>query len=277
MNKPTLALVVPVINLRNNTIECLNSFRDNADNWGEIELLIVDNGSKVPASKWGLEEYGARIIRNNVNIGVLPAMHVAYLETKADYIFYTHNDVTMYEKGWDTKIRRVLTEVPNVGVAGFFGSKGIGTQELYEEPYEMEQLVRWANVSNCTRMDPVHGFRPIKEGDWEKVAVVDGFSMIVSRKFLDENGGFDLNLPPHHNYDNHTCLQAIDNGYTNIVIAMDAYHQGGQTDVSTNWNEPFGKTKLDIHKEAHYPYYYNYWRPDNGRSIHLPYNVIDDK
>lgn len=98
----------------------------------------------------------------------------------------------------------------------------------------------------------------------KRVAVMDGFSLIVSREFLDKNGGFDTNLPPHHMYDNHTCMQAIDLGYQNIVISMDALHRGGMTDVHEEWNDVFGKSKADIHRDAHYPYFYNYWSPESA-------------
>lgn len=264
-----LALAIPVINHRQETVDCIDSFKGTADSWPDIELMLIDNGSEVPVLEWGIVGVGpSNVIRNEQNAGVLPALQQAYEGTAADYILYTHNDVTIFEQGWDTKIKRILGELETVGVAGFFGAKGIGTPQLYREPYQMNQLVRVDNISGCHRMPSGHNYR-LPRGEWEAAAVMDGFCLIVSRKFLDENGGFDLNLPPHHNYDNHTCLQSLDRGFRNIVISMDAYHHGGVTDVSEPWNEVFGKSKADIHRDAHYPYFYEYWRP--GRhDVHLP-------
>jgi len=182
----------------------------------------------------------------------------------------------MYEQGWDSKIIRILTTLDNIGVAGFFGAKSLGAPDVYKTPYKLSQLGRGHNISGCYRMSKEHGYRMVR-GEYEYVAVLDGFSLIISRKFLDENNGFDLNLPPHHMYDNHTCLQSINLGYKNIVISMDAFHHGGMTDCSEDWNVPFNKSKLKIHEEAHYPYFYNYWHPNNVKNgknqICLPYHV----
>lgn len=299
-----LGLAIPVINHEIETVECLESFRKHADHWNDIQKLIIDNGSEIPVSEWYL---GLDVVRNERNIGVLPALQQAYryLSNRyvavtgrsyhpnsvhqfesVDYIFFTHNDVTVYEHGWDSKIKEAIELAERsgpVGVAGFFGSKGIGTSDLYQKPYEMSQLVRCDNVSSCWRMDKVHGHRPV-EGLFEQVAVLDGFAMIVSTKFLKEQEGFDMKTGPHHNYDQNVCLDSIDLGYQNIVIPMDAKHHGGVTDVSEAWNEPFSKTKEEIHQEAHYPYFYDKWSPSGsverkklGRlGITLPYKVGGD-
>ncbi len=264
-----LALVTPVLNHRDETLRCLDSFRTYARDWDEIELIVVDNGSSLPVSEWGIE--AALFIRNEVNVGVLPALEQAYRQATADYLFFTHNDVVMYEPEWDAKLVRALADAGNVGVAGLFGAKGLGTPDLYKTPYHIAQLGRRENVSGCWRMPAVHGYRPPR-GEWERVAVLDGFSLIVKRTLVDDLGGFDLNLPPHHNYDNHTCLQSLDRGLVNIVVAADAYHHGGLTDVSEPWNEPFGKSKAEIHRDAHYPYFYEYWRPGKRR-VALPVTV----
>lgn len=263
-----LSLVMFCLNQQEMTQKMVDSWRSTADDWEDIDFLLIDNGSEVPASEWGLGLKNKQIIRNEVNAGVLGSMQQAYEHTTGDYILYTHNDVEMFEQGWDTKLKQTLEGInagqpKGVGVAGFFGAKGIGVPPLYQAPYQMQQLIRVENVSNCHRMPSGHGHRPVN-GEWEKVAVMDGFSLCVSRKFLNEQNGFDLNLPPHHMYDNHTCLQAIDRRYLNIVVPMDAFHHGGQTDVKENWNTPFGKSKAEIHAEAHYPYFYNYWSPEGA-------------
>jgi len=271
-----LSLVIPVHNQQKITQTCLDSFRSTAERWDEVDCLIIDNGSKAPACEWGLP---CRVLRNENNIGVLPAMQQGYKNTVGDFIFFTHNDVVVYEHGWDVKIIGVLRNVPNVGVAGLFGAKGIGSPNLYVLPYDKNQLGRSGNVSGCHRMPAHHGYRLMNK-DFEYVAVLDGFSLIINRRFLDENNGFDLNLPPHHMYDNHTCLQSLNLGYKNIVISLDAFHSGGQTDVNEQWNNVFGKSKKEIHDEAHYPYFYYYWHPDNvvkGKNrISLPFSIAQD-
>jgi GT2 family glycosyltransferase len=265
----SLAVVIPVLNHSDETIRCVASFRESAADWRSIELVVVDNGSEPPAADWGIEE--ATIVRNDVNVGVLPALDQGYRATTAGVIVFTHNDVRVFEEAWDRKVARVFRNRKRVGVAGLFGAKGLGSSSLYATPYAIGQLQRFENVSGCRRMPSHHGHRPPRD-EVEAVAVVDGFCLIVRRALLDALDGFDLRLPPHHNYDNHTCLQSLDLGYENVVIDLDAFHHGGVTDVSEPWNEPFGKSKQEIHEEAHYPFFYEYWRPGK-RTVSLPIAV----
>jgi hypothetical protein len=119
-------------------------------------------------------------------------------------------------------------------------------------------------------MDAVHGYR-LPRAETEDVAVMDGFSLIVRTELLNKIGGFDRQYPVHHMYDNDICLESLANGYRNIVISMDAQHLGGRTDVGENWAEPMGKTKQQVHQEAH-PIFYEKWKPEN-HNIHLPVRV----
>ena len=269
------AVVVPVLNQKELTQQFLDKLRENEGDY-KPPLVIVDNGSSEPVRDWliGLRE-GDLVIRNDENIGVMPALNQAWqvLKNTTDFIFYTHNDVLLHEKGWDDKINRILEMLPDCGVAGFYGAKGIGTPDIYRSPYVMQQLIRLVNVSNCNRMDAaLHGFRPIRSGEWEEVAVMDGFSLIVRTELLNKLGGFDRSYPPHHNYDNDICLESLDKGYKNYVISMDAEHLGGRTDVGEDWNRPFGKEKAQIHSDAH-PVMYEKWRPGK-HNICFPVRVI---
>lgn len=268
-----IAVAVPVMNQPQVTQEFLDNLKKTSvDN---TPLIIVDNGSKPPVRDWLIGLSGDDfVIRNEENVGVLKALNQAWRFGRElyDYIFYTHNDVMIYEQAWDRKIvealeaeerrKKILGHLPEVGIAGFFGSKSIGRSDIYHAPYAMHQMVRGENVSNCKRMDPVHNYRPIN-GVSEDVAVLDGFSLIVNVKLLDQIGGFDeKSYPLHHCYDNDLCLESLDKGFRNIVIPMDAQHLGGRTDVGENWAEPFGKTKQQVHEEAHVPFY-NKWHPNN--------------
>lgn len=258
-----ITVVVPVLNQQEVTQQFLDKIRE-TEGSAKLPLLIIDNGSTPPVRSWlhGLRE-GDLVVRNEENVGVMPALNQAWrvLKDSTDYIFYTHNDVLIHEKNWDDKLVRVLSELPGCGVAGFYGAKGIGTHDIYRTPYYMHQLVRVENVSACHRMDAaIHGFRP-PSGETERVAVMDGFSLIVKTELLNELDGFDRNYPVHHNYDNDICLESLDKGYNNYVIAMDAEHLGGRTDVGEDWASKFGKSKAEIHQEAH-PVLYNKWSPD---------------
>lgn len=273
-----IVVCVPIMNQEDITWESFKSFWEN-ETTGLIDFVLIDNGSTKPLREWLPKIDKVYIIRNDKNVGVLPALNQGYMFAKtlnADFIYYSHNDVMMYEDGWDAKLMRILGEVSNVGVAGFYGAKGIGTHDIYKSPYVMQQLIRIENVSNCNRMDANHGYRNIRHGEWEEVAVMDGFSLIVNMQLLNKLGGLDTRTGIHHNYDNNICLDSLNNEYRNIVIAMDAQHLGGRTDVGEDWASPFGKTKQQVHEEAHYPFYEK-WHPahviSGNNKISLPVRV----
>lgn len=268
-----------VINHEDETRQFLGSFRYHADNWRDIEVIIIDNGSNPPLTLKGFENE-IKIIRNEHNIGVPKGMQQAYENSIGDFLVIPHNDVIMHEQGWDTKLIQILedaSKVQKVGVAGFFGAKGIGTNKLYKEAYNMYQLVRHECVCSSPKVDKGHGHRPIRNGLWEQVAVLDGVCLIFNREFLDANNGLDLNLPVFHNYDQHSTLQAWNLGYQVITLQMDFDHISGLTNNLEKWEEGTGKTQAEIHYESGYPYFYNYWHPDNKKSgknkIYLPYWV----
>jgi hypothetical protein len=100
----------------------------------------------------------------------------------------------------------------------------------------------------------IHGFRNLKR-QYENVAVFDGMFMAIIKGLLNKTKGFSDILPQHHNYDNLICVQSLQNGYENIVVGLDFDHLGGRTDVGENWSEKFGKTKQEIHRDAHPPFY----------------------
>lgn len=282
-----IAVVMPMINQKEVSQQAFSSFKDNQTT-DSIQYCVVDNGSTEFVRDWLLGLSGNDLVIKNVeNVGVVKAYNQAWIVLRDlnDYIFYTHNDVLIFEKGWDEKLIRILEHENNridipgikkVGVAGFYGAKGIGTPDIYRAPYRMQQMIRIENVSNCNRMDKVHGYRSIRHGEVEDVAVMDGFSLIVNVDLLNQINGFDRTYPPHHMYDNDMCIESLDKGFRNIVIGMDAQHLGGRTDVNEAWEKPFGKTKQQIHEEAH-PVFYKKWAPDNVKNgkhkICLPVRV----
>lgn len=251
----TLAVCIPVLNqpeVTQQTLDHLKRFQHNQN----TRYIIVDNGCKTFVREWLNGLTGDDIvIRNENNVGLPKALNQALKVNTADYLFCTHTDVLMYEQDWDLKILKCLEEAENVGVAGFFGALGIGTEDIYRTPYFMGQLVRVGTLSgNRCRLNPgIHGQFMFGE-EWRQCAVLDGFALIVEKSLRFETG-----FGPHHMYDNDICLEAIKRGFKNYVINMDVDHLGGRTDVGEDWASAFGKSKAEVHAEAHPPFYEK-WR-----------------
>lgn len=250
----TLSVCLPVLNQKESTQKALDSLKNTQDN--DNRYIIVDNGSDDFVRNWlqGLTTDDI-VIRNDKNVGLPKALNQALKVNTDDYLFCTHTDIEMFERGWDTKVLEAIKQHGNVGVAGFYGAKGIGTPDIYQTPYQMHQLVRIAPFAGLLcRQDPaIHHHRQFTDL-YEECAVLDGFSLITHKDLR-----FETSFGPHHMYDNDLCLQAIDQGKKNIVINMDIIHYGGRTDVGEDWASPFGKTKQEVHQEAHPPFYEK-WR-----------------
>jgi len=240
-----------------------------------LEPLVIDNGSEPPVRSSGLPGH-LTLCHNPGNSGVVRAMQDGYRLTQADYIVFTHSDVEMLEQDWDDKLRSVLAELERPGVVGLFGHRQVGTPEIYSSPYHPGRLSMAIPFCSAASMAPHGGMPPPNEiagVRYQDVAALDGYMLCISRAFLDENGGFDLGLPAHHMYDTHTCLQAIELGYRNYVVGIDAHHHGGTTDSNENWAAPMGTTKQAIWEEAH-RYVYDYWHPRHGRRVRLPFRTL---
>src|SRR4051812_17012082 len=107
-----IVIAVPVMNQPEVTQKFLTTLRENEGSQ-KFPLLIIDNGSEPDVRSWliGLRD-GDVVIRNFENKGVMPALNQAYqvLKHTTDFIFYTHNDVLIHEKGWDDKLVRILEQ-----------------------------------------------------------------------------------------------------------------------------------------------------------------------
>lgn len=278
-----LNVVIPIINNEEGTLETLRSFIGKADKPYEINWIIVDNGSDPPATDWlkgFLDEDAALkiiVIRNDENVGVSKALNQGWSVSKegdyyADYIFYSHNDVIINQKGWDTELYHwlaVIEQNENVktGVIGFGGAPTLGSHDIYKTEYNIWQLARFGFFSNMQEAE-VHGRRMTER--IEPCAVLDGFSLIVNRELLELVGGFDaVNYPIHHMYDNDICLEALKNGFVNFVLAIDVHHKGGMTAVHSDyaeWAKPYGGD-TQIHADAHVNFYEK-WRAFLPVTVH---------
>ena len=266
-----ITIGIPVLNQFQSTEQTLYSLKAK-QKYKENKYILFDNGSFEPlATKIKLDFGNDLVIRVPENIGLPKALNLILDNAKTDYVFFTHNDIEMFEQDWDEKILKAIHEAGNVGVAGFYGAMGIGTFDIYKTPYVMQQLVRTNPIAGTKcRQDPaIHGHSQFTQ-DWIKCGVLDGFSLIVKR---DGVLRFEESFGPHHMYDNDICLQAYANHKQVICINMDIIHYGGRTDVNENWSKGFGKEKHEVHAEAHPPFYEKWRTGNNNGNVKLPFRV----
>jgi len=188
------------------------------------------------------------------NIGVTKGFHKIWeMATEAggyDLINYQHDDVDIYEHGWDERVIRRFESTPLCAVASFNGASGLAVDDIYRIPYRLQQLQRFQFMSNM-RSAEAHGLRVRYE---RPIATFDSFSMIVRKTFLDKLEGWAWYPYPCHNIDNSLACQVRRHGMQSWLVPVDCEHHGGRTSTTALYqnlaNAEFGGD-VNVHAQSH--------------------------
>ena len=121
------------------------------------------------------------------------------------------------------RIISYFEEIPQLGMAGFFGAQGCLTDGARLQDTDPGQM---AGLSNMLEAE-IHGVRMVKP--WRSVAIYDSFCMVLNMKMLKAGGGFDTRYKFHHMYDRDMSLESLRRGFKNIVVDVPNHHIGGLT------------------------------------------------
>jgi hypothetical protein len=196
-------------------------------------------------------------------LGTVPAFRKGVdrllADTDVDVIACLHDDVRIFEDGWDEKVLRHFARVPRCGLLGFGGAIGLGSDRLYQDPYDPMQLARIGFRSNLIDAG-VHGVRSLLP---ERVACLDGFSQIGRRQFWE---GWPTHPRPwtvledlgvlHHFYDGMLGCLARRYGWETWYLPVACAHAGGQTAVGDQGYQAWAATQAEggdhgLWKKAH--------------------------
>jgi len=210
-------------------IPCFNQLEDTKGIWGchianiedkeNTELLVVANGCTDDTVNF-LNRFvfpyfpDHKLIINQENQGLIFPLNQCYKESKGDVIAILHNDVYVFDRGWDKDVLAEFEKDPKLGLAGFLGATGVGPTGG-----------RQGTLSNMLEAE-IHGerFTGVKP-----VVIFDGLSLICRRTMLDQVGGFDQGYAYHHFYDRDISLASYYGGWTNKVIGVFCHHRSGLT------------------------------------------------
>ncbi len=183
-------------------------------------------------------------------LGPVPAfklgMDLALQITHPDGIIAClHDDLEILEPNWDAKIMAYFNQHPEVGLLGFGGGRGLGSDDIYKSPYDPMQLARQDFVSNMIDAES-HGRRVETP---TPVACLDGFSQVGRVKFWRGQRGGVQHSPEfavtaqaplaqlerrgviHHAYDSFLGAWAHRLGWKVTMLPISCRHYGGQTAV----------------------------------------------
>ena len=203
-----LAVVIPAAHNPEMTDRCFELARDNAGD--ATTVMIFDNG------------IGVGNLGTSENVGNYPVFFRALDGLNGyDVALFIHNDLYIYEKGYDRRILDAFTEDDRLGLLGFVGSP------------EFDQAGgrgywAWSNFQGQqpgTAPAENHG---IRETGYKVAANLDGCALAFRLDALREIPE-DPAFPPHHFYDRLFCAEMLSRCWHVGYLGIACDHLNGQT------------------------------------------------
>lgn len=96
--------------------EQLLSSIDKTNTYPNIEIIVVDNGSKINSvPEWNIKYPGIKFIRSERNLGFAGGNNAGVKEATGEYLFFVNND-TEFTEGLVQKLVNVMDGHPEVGM-----------------------------------------------------------------------------------------------------------------------------------------------------------------
>jgi GT2 family glycosyltransferase len=180
---PLISIIA--LNWNNTAITCdfLHSLREK-NTYKNIELILVDNGSKVDDSEAFRAAYPAvKVISINQNLGFTGGNNVGITHATGDYLFLVNND-TEFTEGLLEGLLEIYQQYPDAGMVcpkfHYFYQKGTIEYAGYHP------------VNVFTGRNGMVGSKEKDEGQYDQISVTNyahGGAMMVPRKVVEEVGG----------------------------------------------------------------------------------------
>jgi len=215
------SVVMVVHNGLATTRACLESLRATDE---PFALVVVDNGSTDDTPRWFRDfphAWPLRYARNDDNGSVLAAFNQAWRLTTTEFVCLLHNDTTMLEPAWLTRLLTPLTS-REIGLSGLYGVKRIRRDGRYSGRTIVHSLAEGPTV----------------RAPWEEVAVVDGVCLCLRRPTLEAIGGIDEGYGFFHGYDRDLSFAVRESGRRCVVVHAPFHHAGGATRTRQFATEP---------------------------------------
>lgn len=198
----------------------------------ETRVVVIDNGSEKPYTCCKtMNGRKIELIRNENNIGFYRPLLQLFEKYEDEVIGIMHNDLMLYEKGWDRRMLMAFEEDPQLGLIGLCGSKEVderGGRGAYtvcnfmgREVPVGDQIWKGQDPSAGRRIDGI-----------EPAIVLDSLFMLFRRGVIPhlEHSIDDWNdITLAHFYDRIWPIRTIEAGYHVVTMGSDNDHIGGLT------------------------------------------------
>jgi len=154
------------------------------NNYAQIEIIVVDNGSKTDAvPAWKKMYPKVNFIRSEKNLGFAGGNNLGIQQARGEYLFLVNND-TEFTPGLIEKLVDVLEKNPSIGMA----SPKI---RYYDEP-SMLQYMGYTKMNYFTASNHCVGQFEIDNGQYDhltgETGYVHGAAMMIKRECVEKAG-----------------------------------------------------------------------------------------
>lgn len=241
---PAIAVVMVLFNKFELTMHALASLRDNFA--GEIELILVDNGSSDDTRRIADYVTGARILREPENIGFLRAANLGLAEVSAPAVLFLNNDVELGHAA----IAAALARLDSAADIGAVGAKIIRSHGMLQEAGSI--IWRDGTASGYLRdASPAVG-----EANFVRdVDFCSGVFLLCRAALVKTLGGFSDVFAPAYYEDADLCLRIAGAGFRVVYDpAVCVHHLEFGSAVNAESSAALMRRGLKIFSQRHADY-----------------------
>lgn len=209
IKNPIVTVVIPTRDKADLLKTCISSLRE-LTKYSEIELVIVDNQSKQPATISYLAELeagGVRVLKYNERFNYSEICNIAAETANGDYLCFLNNDTEVITPGWLKSMVEHAGQ-PDVGIVGAVMTFPDGTLQHMGVALEYTGVAGHPGRLELSLED-------IPETCYEVSAVTFACAVVSAKKFK-KLGGLDPEFPVAFN-DVDFSIRAAKAGYRNVV------------------------------------------------------------
>ena len=178
---------VSIITVNYNQPEATEALLDsifNTNTYFSLEIIVVDNGSKVdPLPQWKKKYPPVNFIESKTNLGFAGGNNLGIKEANGDYLFFVNNDTEFTEDLVD-KLVEVLDAHPEVGV--------VSPKIRYFDQPDTLQYAGFTPMNYCTARNQCIGYNEKDKGQYDNIIGETGFAhgaaMMVRKEVIKKAG-----------------------------------------------------------------------------------------
>ncbi|MBW4890930.1 glycosyltransferase family 2 protein [Mucilaginibacter sp. HMF5004] len=164
--------------------EALLSSISDTNTYNNIEIIVVDNGSKTnPVPQWQAQYPDVIFIRSDANLGFAGGNNLGIKAATGDYYFLVNND-TEFTTGLTETLVNVLEANPNTGI--------ISPKIKYFQQPDVLQYVGFTPMNYYTCANKCVGQFEEDKGQYDGITAPTGFchgaAMMLRREAVDKAG-----------------------------------------------------------------------------------------